>query len=365
MGVPTSGVLWATWRKRTMHRIAIFALLLPCVVIGTAFAGFDEGRSALESGDYATALIELQPLADQGHSGAQVLLGEMYLIGMGTPQDDQRALEWFRKAAAQGEAIAQNNLGVMYQGGRAALPPDDRQAVEWYRKAAAQGYAPAQYNLGNMLLNGNGVPQDDAQAIAWFRKAAELGYPPAQHDLGNAYLNGRGVSQDDGQAIAWYRKAAAQGYASAQHNLGVSYFNGRGVPQDDQQAVQWYRKAALQGFGASQNNLGVLYQGGRGGLPQDDRQAAEWYRKAAEQGIADAQVNLGNLYFSGRGVPRDDVLAYMLFNLAASSGDKTAASNRANMAQSLSLKQMEKAIELGKTWRPGTPLPTQSESVSK
>ena len=60
-----------------------------------------------------------------------------------------------------------------------------------------------------------------------------------------------------------------------------------------------------------------MYQGGRGGLPRDDKQAAEWYRKAAEQGVAEAQVNLGNLYLAGRGVPRDDVLAYVLFNLAA------------------------------------------------
>src|SRR5208283_997233 len=181
------------------------------------------------------------------------------------------------------------------------------------------------------------------------------------YNLGNMSLNGRGVAQNDAQAVALYRRAAEQGYPPAEHNLGFSYFNGRGVSQDDRQAVEWYRKAAEQGFAASENNLGVMYQSGRGGLPQDDGQAVQWYRNAADQGVPDAQVNLGNMYRSGRGVPRDDVLAYMLFDLAAASGDKTAADNRVSIAETLSLKQIEKANELAKMWKPGSPLPTHSD----
>ncbi len=43
-----------------------------------------------------------------------------------------------RQAAAQGFAVAQANLGNMYNDGRGGLPKDDAQAVAWYRKAAAQ-----------------------------------------------------------------------------------------------------------------------------------------------------------------------------------------------------------------------------------
>src|SRR5271167_901916 len=108
-----------------MRRIAIFALLLSSIGSGTAFAGFDEGRNALEKGDYATALTELRPLADQGQPAAQVLLGEMYLAGRGVSQDDTLAAEWFRKAAVQDDADAQNNLGNMYSTGR-GVPQDDK-----------------------------------------------------------------------------------------------------------------------------------------------------------------------------------------------------------------------------------------------
>ncbi len=140
------------------------------------------------------------------------------------------------------------------------------------------------------------------------------------------------------------------------------YDNGRGVPHDDKLARHWYRRAAEQGYAPAQNNLGGMYSRAE---PPDNRQALEWYRKAAVQGFSDAQYNLGVMYQFGRGVPRDDVLAYMLFSLAASLGNKAAASDRASIAQDLSLKQIERVSELAKIWKPGTSLPTRSDIMSK
>jgi len=47
--------------------------------------------------------------------------------------------------------------------------------VKWYRKAAAQGLANAQDNLGVMYGKGRGVPQDYVQAHKWFNLAATKG----------------------------------------------------------------------------------------------------------------------------------------------------------------------------------------------
>ena len=52
---------------------------------------------------------------------------------------------------------------------------DDAEAVRWYRKAAKQGYAKAQYNLGVAYENGQGVKQDHDEAVRWYLKAAEQG----------------------------------------------------------------------------------------------------------------------------------------------------------------------------------------------
>ncbi len=52
------------------------------------------------------------------------------------------------------------------------LPQDYAEAVRWYRRAAEQGYASAQFNLGLMYGNGQGVLQDYVQAHKWYNLAA-------------------------------------------------------------------------------------------------------------------------------------------------------------------------------------------------
>ena len=73
--------------------------------------------SAYEKGDYATALREWKPLAEQGHAPAQSGLGAMYFQGTGVSKDYKTAVKWFRLAAEQGHLLAQANLGwIHYKG---------------------------------------------------------------------------------------------------------------------------------------------------------------------------------------------------------------------------------------------------------
>jgi hypothetical protein len=96
----------------------------------------------------------------------------------------------------------------MYDNGR-GVPQDYAQAVAWYRKAAEQGDADAQNNLGLRYDKGQGVPQDYAQAVAWFRKAAEQGNALAQNNLGAMYVGGQGVPRLKVVAYALYNLSAA------------------------------------------------------------------------------------------------------------------------------------------------------------
>ncbi len=70
---------------------------------------FNKGRAAYNDGDYATALQEWRPLAEQEHARAQYNLGVMYANGRGVPQDDKEAVKWYRLAAEQKFAWAQTN----------------------------------------------------------------------------------------------------------------------------------------------------------------------------------------------------------------------------------------------------------------
>jgi len=102
----------------------------------------------------------------------------------------------------------------MYENGQ-GVKQDHAEAVRWYRKAAEQGHAVSQYNLGVMYANGQGVKQDHAEAVRWYRKAAEQGHTGGQCNLGGMYENGQGVKQDHAEAVRWYRKAAEQGLVYA------------------------------------------------------------------------------------------------------------------------------------------------------
>jgi TPR repeat protein len=121
-----------------MKGLRILALLVLLTAQGGVLAGWDEGVAAYDSGDYATALKELRPLAEQGEASAQGNLGVMYAKGQGVPQDYKEAVKWYRKAAEQGDATAQNNLGGMYFDGK-GVPPDYVQAHMWFNLAGAAG----------------------------------------------------------------------------------------------------------------------------------------------------------------------------------------------------------------------------------
>ena len=73
------------------------------------------------------------------------------------------AIKWYRLSAEQGNAHAQNNLGVMYEKGQ-GVPQNDAEALKWFRKSAEQSNAVAQKNLGFMYQS-RGVPRDDAEAV--------------------------------------------------------------------------------------------------------------------------------------------------------------------------------------------------------
>ena len=101
-------------------------------------AGFDPASQAFLRGDYAMALREWRPLAEQGDASAQSNLGAMYVNGKGVPKDGRQAVFWFRQAAEQGNAGAQFNLGNMYANGEGVLE-DNVRAYAWFNLAAAQG----------------------------------------------------------------------------------------------------------------------------------------------------------------------------------------------------------------------------------
>jgi TPR repeat protein len=305
-----------------------------------------------------------EELANAGNAEAQFELGRCYLSGIGVPLDESKALEWLRKASAQGQKEA---MGLIAKLTIPRLPPNptklsnaplplptmdeitelrDRgekeQAAKLCEELANAGNAEAQYIMGEYYFIGDGVPQDSGKAVEWYRKSAEQGNADAQGRLGLCCEYGRGVSKDHAQAEKWYRKAAAQGHEGAQLSLELLASASPGMnaamPEkqlslseaitlmnngDAARAIPVFQQLANAGDAIAQCNLGWCYANGKG-VPQDYGKAEEWYCKAAEQGNVYAQSNLGACYETGKGVLQDNAKAVEWYRKAAEQGNAIA-----------------------------------------
>jgi uncharacterized protein len=155
---------------------------------------------------------------------------------------------------------------------------------------------------------------------------------------------------------------ARAGHADAQHLLGLMYYMGRGVALDYKQAMLWHRKAAEQGKADAQYVVGAMYYTGNA-VEANPKQAVVWFRRAAEKGHAEAQLALGLMYrFQAGGLRKDKVLAYVMWNLAAASGNANATVQRAEIAKRMTPEQIEEAQAMTRAWKPGQPLPTSSRT---
>lgn len=159
-------------------RMVLLAISIVVFFGQTSSTGWQEALAGYERQDYPTVLSELLPIAELGDARSQLLVGEMYRDGMGTPQNYQEALHWYRRSAQQGLPEAQESLGVMY-------------------------------------LAGKGVLQDNVEGLKWVTSAANSGLPSSQLRLGLAYQNGLGVIQNYTLSHMWYNLAAAAGSKQA------------------------------------------------------------------------------------------------------------------------------------------------------
>ena len=189
-------------------RLALSGSMIFFIAATASAADLQTGLQAYHRGDYAAAIAECRPLAEQGNAAAQLVIGVMYLEGDGLPKDDAKAAQWMGNAAAQWLADAQYNMALLCAKVE-GVPQDFKQAAGWDLKAATAGNADAQYNLALMYERGQGVQQDYAQAIAWYREAATRNDAGVLSHLAMLYANGSGIAQDRVAAYALVTLAVA------------------------------------------------------------------------------------------------------------------------------------------------------------
>lgn len=169
----------------------------------------------------------------------------------------------------------------MYKRGGIGLKQEKKMAVEWYRKAAAQGCINALLCLGNMYAQGKEIEKNSLKARRYYKMVeailiedAERGDASAQRKLAGLYEKGKIGETDYDKAVYWYKKAAVKGDAHAMKSLGELYLcRGNNNPE---MAVKWLQEAASQGNDSAMIKLGTMYKSGNE-VEQNYDKAIIWY----------------------------------------------------------------------------------------
>lgn len=234
----------------------------------------DMAYGAFQRGYYLTARQLAEPLANLGDPAAQVLLGEIYLRGLGVARNAKEAAKWYKAAAETGNATGQFHYALLLLGGSGGVEKDVAKARDLMKAAADAGDPMAEFNYGEMLIQASPAG-GFKEAKAYFEKSAEAGIPDAQYALSQLYAYGRGVDKDLAKARQWLGSAAAKGYAAAQIEFGIWLINGKGGPAEAKEGFQWLKRAGERGNPIAMNRLAHLYKDGIG-VAADKVEAAKW-----------------------------------------------------------------------------------------
>jgi len=160
----------------------------------------------------------------------------------------RRALSLYQQAAEQGVAPACLNVSNMHMLG-VGTPVDKAKGMQWLVKAARAGDPIAQVQLGSRLTRGDDVGRDEGKGFRLFERAAQTGRPTSLYNVGVAYLAGQGVEKDAQKAVRYFKEAADTGFMPAKVNLALMHERGEGVPQDLDRAMLLLQEVADAGYG--------------------------------------------------------------------------------------------------------------------
>jgi hypothetical protein len=118
-------------------------------------------------------LLARMALGRLGHASSAVAVGLAYGAGRDVPRDDARALAWFERAAARGDAEATVYVADASLDHSALLGPASVRALELYRRAADAGDGLGAWRYGVALVRGVGTPADPTAAAPWLEAAIE------------------------------------------------------------------------------------------------------------------------------------------------------------------------------------------------
>jgi hypothetical protein len=218
---------------------------------------FNIALSYENKGLYEEAMRVYSDSMESGNTYAAVNLG--VLMSSNGRMNSMTAAGLFLWAAGKGHSSGYVNLAQMYL--KNILPGGNERAAEYYLKAAEMGNGRAQCSYAIMCKEGKGVKKSMSEAIIWFQKSAENGYFRAQAILGDMYRTGEGVYKDIDTAVGWYLKASDNGSPVAAYNLATMYLEGKEVERNEEFGRRMLNRAVDLGYSKAAFEAGMIAEG--------------------------------------------------------------------------------------------------------
>jgi SEL1 protein len=251
-------------------------------------------------------------------------VGRMFLRGEGMEQSFDKALTWFRRGLANGDALCEYELGLMYLEGL-GVRKDVMAAADYFTEAANQDFASAQVRLAQLFLDQGDV----TTAGRYLEIAARHGHIEAFYHLAELSNHGIGRERSCGMATAYYKLVAekVETIHSAFDEANTDYEEG-----DLENSLVAYMMAAEQGYENSQANVAYLLDEYKSILPLDALMpwkqrrpsllrnsilALIYWTRSARQSNIDSMVKMGDYYLGGHGIDKDMEKAATCYQTAA------------------------------------------------
>lgn len=232
---------------------------------------YHNGTDVLPDEDLSA--LWMKRAADQGNTLAQVRYADM-LMQTGSLSDAEDALNFYKSAANAGNEEARMKISSLSR--HEGLNQDLETVKGIFKQLAERGNPLDMYRYADLLLKTAWSDEDRTKAFEWFKKASDAGNAEAMHSAALMLRDGKGVAKDVNECVLYLEKAAELGLQRSQLLLGDLYFEGKTVEKDDTKAIHWYEMAATTGNPRAQYMTATMYRDGLGtGLNKD--KAEEWF----------------------------------------------------------------------------------------
>ncbi|MEC5385437.1 tetratricopeptide repeat protein [Uliginosibacterium sp. H3] len=121
---------------------------------------------AWDKGELAQAFDLFSQAVALGLDGCMINLGYFHDEGIGTVQDKEKAMYWYKRAYRKGDSAAASNIAILY---RERLR--FRQSFQWFERAAEMGDGDAALELAKLYLTGTGVRRSSSGAVRCLQNA--------------------------------------------------------------------------------------------------------------------------------------------------------------------------------------------------